>query len=307
MARSAHHGLFVAETMLGAGNAMKALQAVEAILGEDPENQQALALAARCRMALDQWDEAETAVTTLIAPDEPQGYLLRAAMADRNKPRGKKTLAATAEALRMVPDNAFAWHLKAVAHENLGKYQDAEAAYRQSLEFGPDDADYLSAFADFLAKTGRKQEAADLMARARELEPDNNSVLVASGTEDLRAGRKADALDKALWALRQDANDPNAIRLLVSIKTAQNPVMGIWWRWASFMERLSSGQRWAFIIGLYFAWQAFSRTILRQAPPWAQMTAIALWLGFCVLTWVGPGIFRRAIARELAKVAVKRF
>lgn len=306
---NSRQNLFVAEAMLNAGNAAKALQGATAILSEEPDSLQALALAARCHMALAQWDEADAAVSSMItiAPDEAQGHLLRAAVADRDKPRGKKTLAAVADALKFAPDSAFAWHLKAVAHENLGNYQDAETAYRNSLEFEPDDADYIAAFADFLAKTGRKDEAASLMARAQELEPDNSNLLIASGTEDLRAGRRSEALDKALWALQQDANDPNAIRLLVSVKTAENPIMGIWWRWAGLMERLSSGQRWALVIGLYFAWQAFSRTLLRQAPGGVQIGAIGLWLGFCVLTWVGPGIFRRAIARELAKVSVKRF
>ncbi|MFN0192602.1 MAG: tetratricopeptide repeat protein [Aestuariivirga sp.] len=301
--------LFAAERMLDVGNADKALEGAMSVLGREPENPRALALATRCHIAMEDWDEAEAAIDSLMAaePESAQGLILRLAIADRNKPRGKKTLAAAQNVLAVDPESAIAWNLRAVAHDNLGAYDEAEHAYRQAIEFEPDDVDFLASFADFLSKTGRKEEAQSLMQRAAELEPDSVSVLVASGTEDLRAGRPDEAMEKALWALQQDPNDQSAIGLLVSIKTARSPVMGIWWRWASLMERMSNGQRWAVVIGLYLVWQVFSRTILKQAPDYLQIAVVALWVGFCILTWVGPSLFRKAIAREMEKVKIKQF
>jgi Tfp pilus assembly protein PilF len=306
---SVSHAVFVAERMLQSGNAQSALSAVRDALGRDPQSTDGLALLARCHASLKQWGEADEALATLAAvdPEDFRVVLFKAAFADKGGAVGKRSIAAADEVLARDPENAFAFNLKGIGFENAGKYVEAERCYRRAIEIDPEDADYLASFADFLGKTGRKAEAAKLLEEAAEIAPDNTSVLVASGTKDLREGRIDQAYDKAIWALQQDANDQAALTLLVSIKTKRSPVMGIWWRWASFMESMSTGMRWGVIIGLYIAWQVLNRTVIRTMPDAVQIAAVVAWLSFCVLTWVGPSIFRRAIRKELAAVKVGKF
>jgi Tfp pilus assembly protein PilF len=302
-------GLLVARRMLETGNAESALRSVRDVLANDAVNTDALALLARCHGALRQWDEAAEALAALAAvdPDDLRAPALRLVFADRGGAIGKKSLAAAEELLRHDPENALAWHYKAVAHENGGRYEDAETCHRRAVELDPEDADYLASFADFLSKTGRKAEAGTLLAAAAEIAPDSTSVLIATGTRDLREGRVEEAYDKAIWALRQDPNDPAAIALLVSIKTRKNPVMGVWWRWAGLMESVGSGTRWGIVIGLYIAWLVLSKQVLTRLPDMVHTVVVVAWVSFCVLTWVGPWIFRRAIARELRAVKIGRF
>ncbi|MBK8458666.1 MAG: tetratricopeptide repeat protein [Phyllobacteriaceae bacterium] len=307
--RSTERALLAARRSLEVGNAENARKSAAEVLAAEPDNAEAQVLMVSALAALKRWGEAESALKSVLAadPDGIRGLLLSAQIADRGGARRKATLAAADAVLERDPDQPYAWYLKAIAEENLGKYPAAEQSWRRCLEGDPDDVDYLAGFADFLGKTGRKEEAEPLLARAVALQPDNLSVLVAAGTQDLRAGRIDEARDRALWALRENAEDPSAIALLVSIKTRQNPVMGIWWRWASLMERLSMPQRWGVIIGLYFVWQVFRRALLTAFPPMVQLVASLAWFAFCVLTWVGPSLFRRAVARELAGVKIKRF
>jgi len=85
----------------------------------------------------------------------------------------------------------------------------------------------------------------------------------------------------------------------------RNPVLGLWWRWAVWMESFGGWKAWAVVIVIYFAFQAFRRTILIHFPPAVQTVVIVAWVAFAILTWVGPSILRRMIKSELKRVKLK--
>jgi Tfp pilus assembly protein PilF len=310
MAKVSHRRiLYSAETMLAAGNAQSALKSVQEVLAQDPSHGDALDLMARAYAQMGKWQDAHETIKAFqeVEPESIRGPFLTMAFAENGKSCGRKTLNAAKEVLRLDPQNPTAHYLTAVSQDNLGDYHLAEKAYRNALAFEPDSAEYLASFSDFLSKTNRKQEAQALMQRALELDPDNSEVLIASGTEDLRQGNIEAAKDKALWVLQSDANDRSALQLLVSVKTKKNPIMGIWWLWVSFLERMDKYGRVMFILVLYFGFQIFARTILEYFSDNIQIIVIYSWIALCILTWVGPWVFRRAVERELKQIKVKKF
>jgi Tfp pilus assembly protein PilF len=310
MARINHRRmLHSAETLLAAGNAHSALKSVHEILAQDPNQENALDLMARAYAQMGKWEEAHKAIKALqeAQPSSLRGQFLNMAFADRGKSCGRKTLNAAKEVLQLDPQNAAAHYLTAVSHDNLGEYNYAEKSYRTTLVLEPDSAEYLASFSSFLSKTNRKQEALALMQRAMALDPDNSEVLIASGTEDLRQGNIKAAKDKALWVLQTDANDRSALQLLVSVKTKQNPIMGIWWFWASLLERMDRSGRVFLVLALYFGFHLFINTLLLEFPHNIRLAIVFSWVAFCILTWVGPWVFRRTIEKELKQVRVKNF
>jgi Flp pilus assembly protein TadD len=187
-------------------------------------------------------------------------------------------------------------------HEERGRFAQAEAAFRQAVALGPGEPFPLTRFAHFLVRRGRHAEAVDLADRAAAVDPGDIDLVCLRGWIALRQGRTAEAQDLARWALSQDATDPEALNLLVAIKTRRSLLMGLWWRWAIWLGRLRPMHRWAFVIGLYVVWQVFRRTLLLAFPPVVQTAAVVAWLAFCIYTWVAPVVFDRMLKRELAKV-----
>jgi tetratricopeptide (TPR) repeat protein len=181
----------------------------------------------------------------------------------------------------------------------------AEDEFRAAIDLAPGEGTLLAGYADLLLSKGNLDEAEALADQALHADPDDSDVLVTKGEVLLRRGRLDEATEFALWALQRDATDRNAIALLAQIKMRRNPVLGLWWRWATWMESFGGWKAWVVVILIYFAFQVFRRTLLIHFPPLLQSVVIFAWFGFAVLTWVGPSILRWMINAELKRVRWK--
>jgi hypothetical protein len=162
-------------------------------------------------------------------------------------------------------------------------------------------------YADFLLARGRTGEAKMLLAEASDEAPGDINVIILRGNIALRDGRIDEAYDNALWALQHDAMDPQAIHLMAQVKMRKNPILGIWWRYASMMGRFTRKQQIFICIALYLGWQFAYRGFIKGLPPPIPVIVAVSWIGFCILTWVGPSILNRMIRRELKSVRIKGF
>jgi tetratricopeptide (TPR) repeat protein len=181
----------------------------------------------------------------------------------------------------------------------------AEDTYRHALSLAPEEPEILSAYADFLTDLGRREEAKELIERAGKVAQDDHDTLLARARVALHEGRVDEAMDLTLWTLRHDANNVRAVHLLVQIKMRRNPILGVWWRWAAFTGQMSTAMRWGLVIGLYVVWQIFARTVLARMPGIIAAPIIFAWVGFCILTWIGPSILSMMVRREVKKVSIK--
>ena len=95
------------------------------------------------------------------------------------------------------PDDAEGWNMLGRSYMNLGRVEEALAAFQRALKIKPDDANMLTEYADALAvKNGRllDGEPTALLDRALQLEPDNLKALALAGTAAFNRGDYATAV-----------------------------------------------------------------------------------------------------------------
>ena len=92
---------------------------------------------------------------------------------------------------------------------------------------------------------------------------------------------------------------------MAAIKAKTNWFLGLWWRYSTWT--LEAGTRRAVVV-LLFAFVAYrvARQWLFDAgnPQAAGLVSLA-WIGICVYTWVGPGLFQRELQKELGKIRLR--
>ncbi len=77
------------------------------------------------------------------------------------------------KAIKIDPDNAFAWEFKAIALRSLGRYEEAIQCYDKSMELDPLDYSAIYNRAVLLEKLGKSEEALDYFTLATKIEPEN--------------------------------------------------------------------------------------------------------------------------------------
>lgn len=111
------------------------------------------------------------------------------------------------EAVRLSPQDAESYNLRAIVHSGLGDQERAIADSERAIELGHPNAWNNKAI--FLEKAGREEEALEDWNRALEVEPENALALCLRGLLLLRLGRKPEArrdLEQA-WKKRKELNE----------------------------------------------------------------------------------------------------
>lgn len=303
----ARRSLHVAESYYIAGNEEAAIETAKGVLAEDPEDVAALALLAEIHTAREDFKNSVPVARDLIAlaPELDRGHrALAVGLLGTGKK--KQALEAARTAVQCDANEAGNHLIHAIVLEEMTKFEDAERAYREALVLAPHSELIKTNYADFLLSRGRADEARRLVEEASEIDPGDSGVILMRAKMALRDGRIDEARENVMWVLQEDATDHEALHLLAQIKMRTNPVMGIWWRYAVWIERFTTWQRWGIVILLYIVWRFFYSAAASVFGPLA-VVFLVLWLGFCVLTWIGPTILNRMVKKELKAVQIKPF
>jgi hypothetical protein len=151
---------------------------------------------------------------------------------------------------------------------------------------------------------GRTREAAALAREALAIDAEHQDALVLMGQVALRDGDIEAAREHCHAALRVNAADPGAIGLLAAIKARTSWVLGLWWRYATWMQQFGETGTIAILIGGFVAYRLLTLLLSDLDQPAAANAVQIGWLALCIYSWVGPGLFQRAVERELAPVAL---
>ncbi|MDZ7627569.1 MAG: tetratricopeptide repeat protein [Parvularculaceae bacterium] len=305
-AEDASRSLSKANALLDAGNLDGAIDDIKAVLAAHPDHAYAQALLGACFLdkgfSKDALREAEAALGR-----NPNLMLAHrvAGLAHLNLKNFNDAEDAIRRSIELDPNDPESHRLLGVFFDSHAKLSEARDAFEEALRLGPEESSVLGSYADFLIDKGEIGEAEALLASAPDHTAGAESIVIARGKIALRRGRLDEAQELALWALQRDAQNANAINLLSQAKIKKNPVMAIWWSWAIFMQRFGGKTRIFIILGLWLAYNVASRTVLANAAPAIQTGAAVAWLSFCLLTWIGPAVLERMVAKELESVKIK--
>jgi hypothetical protein len=121
----------------------------------------------------------------------------------------------------------------------------------------------------------------------------------------LALGDVEGARDHAVSVLRRDAGSSQALHLLTAVKARRSPLLGLWWRFVTYLSRFGRGTV-LVLIGMYVAFRFAVIGLEEAGLPGAAQLAQYAWLAFAFYTWTAPTFFRRALEKELATVRLSR-
>jgi tetratricopeptide (TPR) repeat protein len=198
-------------------------------------------------------------------------------------------------------------------HRNLGglystldRREEAERELRQALELAPDDPDNLVALGRLELDRGKAGEAERFAHEALTLAPRHQDALVLMGRVLLRRGDVDAAREHALWAVSIDPSDRGALGLLASIKAKTNWFLGIWWRANTWLLEAGTRNAVLLLLGAFVLYRVLTQVLVDFERDQAAELVSFAWMGICIYSWVGPGMFRRELQKELQSIRLRK-
>lgn len=302
LARLLDHAL----RLMRGGHVDQAIDVLTRLLGEAPDDADAHAALALCLVSRHRLHAAKLEAAQALAL-EPDGVLAHLAMASVSIARREFPAAeAHLDAARAIaPEHPENYRIAATLYRNWGRNARALEEIGKAHALDPDDPGILAQYGWLMFLEGRREEARDFAERALQRDPEHVDALTLLGQCDLAAGHVEDARGHAVWALQNEPGDEGALTLLAAIKARRSWLLGLWWRFHSWLTAGSSHRAIALLVGMYLAYRATGVTLhVKQHDDAAAWLSYA-WLAFCVYTWFAPAIFRRSLKREMETVRLR--
>lgn len=291
-----------AQRWLNLGNPHQALEALRRVLAEEPDLAEAHAMLAivllRQRRPYGAEVEAKMALTL-----EPESWLSHHVMALVSFARRRYSGAIQhyEQACALAPDAAEPRRGLAEVLWTLGKRKRAHQLIDEALALEPDEPDILSTKAHFLVRQNRTDEAERVVREALAVDAEHADSVVMMGHILLHRGNVGEARQHAVVVLQNDPTDEGALRLIAAIKARQNPLLGVWWRYNTWLSGM--GQRAILVLlGAFFSYRLFRAHAILNRWDMALDAVGWAWLAACLYTWIGPALFARAVRKEIDEV-----
>jgi tetratricopeptide (TPR) repeat protein len=156
-----------------------------------------------------------------------------------------------------------------------------------------DDAEALLIRARVLAELGRKEDARQTYEKAVALNPTVEDVALRT-LIDARSVESPDGSRRLKVISNDDTSDAR-----------RSLFLGLWWRMNTWLGEIGSRRA---IVVLLFAYTTQRLLSIYAHGHGMKMTGEIIqytWLAICAYSWVGPGMFARAVKRELESVSIK--
>ena len=302
-----HHQWFDrALEMYQAGHEDNSIDLLTRLLGEDPDHADAHALLALCLVQRQRIHAARTEAGIALA-SAPESAFAHLAMASALMALRRYTLAGDhiETALSLEPENASALRISARLDLLRERLRAAQEKAERACALDPTEADNWALRAAISRAGGDRMLARAHAMHALELDPEHVHALVALGFCDLHDGRREEARAHALWALQLAPGDEDVHTLLAAVKASESLLLGLWWRFQSFVAGGSTRRTLLLLVGLYLAYRALDITLRTQGlQAWSPVLTGA-WFAFCAYTWFAPVLFQRNLRRELESVRLR--
>lgn len=292
--------------LMRGGHHDQAIDVLTRVLGEAPDHSDAHAILALCLIRRKRLYAAELEAAQALSL-EPESHLAHIAMASVQIAHRKfKQAEAHLDAAReLFPESDENHRLAASLYQAWGQPDRALTEISRASELDPDDAGIWADYGSIEYERGQRGQARLHAERALEIDPEHIDALTLLGHCDLAAGRADEARAHAVWALQNDPTDAGALTLLAAVKARQSWLLGLWWRFQTWVGAGSSRRAIALLVGMYLLYRtagiALDEHGLKDWAGWLSW----IWLGFCAYTWFAPDIFMRSVRRELETVKLR--
>lgn len=213
-----------------------------------------------------------------IAPNDAEHHVLRAfILCVLERPR--EALATARTALGLDPHDPSAFAAEAQAHLQMEAWPLAEQAARRALALEADHSTAANQLAQALRLQNKQAENAAHLAGMLARDPDDAFTHANAGWAALQRDQHREAETHFREALRLDPDFDYAREGLLNSFRARSPLYRAYLKYSFAMARLSSGARWAVILGLYFGVQ-----FARRIP--GGFVLVALYFLFVLWVWV---------------------
>ncbi|WP_261694238.1 tetratricopeptide repeat protein [Tahibacter amnicola] len=288
------------------GQLQEAMDTLCNVLAHQPDSALAHALLALCLRDRKRLSSAEQEAGAALAL-APQLWFAHMAMGLVQQGLRKPELARThlMTAIELAPTED--WPRRELGRHYLMLDQRTKALewIESACAADPTDTANLALLAQWHLE-GRAFDRAEAVAReALAIDPQSQDALVVLGWVALRQNRLEEAQEHAVWAVQQNPEDESALRLLVAIKTRRSPLLGLWFRFNSFLVGGGGTRMVLLLVGMYLAYRVLTLLLHDLEQPTAATMLNYVWLAFVIYTWVAPAQFQRMLRKELEQVKLK--
>ncbi len=293
------------ESRLDRGDPLGAIELLRRFLAHAPDHAAAHAFLAHALVDARRLHAAELEEETALAA-QPELGLAHVAMGRvlLARRRWKKAEEHLTTALELDPSDTSAYRTLAALHVAAGRDARAIELLEKAREQEPDDPALLAQLAERHLAAGRVGEA-ERLARDSIAERVTPAAIEVLGHVALRRGDTEGARQHVAWILHDYPMHEDALHLLAAIKARESWLLGLWWRWSTWMQGLGDGRSIGVLVGAFALYR--TATILMEGTANASLIPLVQigWYAAVIYTWVGPGLFQRMLDKELAKVALK--
>ncbi|MCC7248233.1 MAG: tetratricopeptide repeat protein [Lysobacter sp.] len=295
-----------AQRMVNGGHLDRAIDLLTRALSEDPDSGDAHAMLAFCLVGKKRLyaAELEAGYALALESDSPFAHLAMGAvsLSSRKFVEAERHFDAAKE---LAPESAEAHRLAASLYRLWGKPERAQTEIEQARTLDPESPDIRAQSGWLAFDRGERDDARGHAIAALEIDPEHVDALTLLGHCDLAAGRTEEARAHALWALQQEPGDSGAMTLFAAVKARKSWLLGVWWRFQSFVNAGSQRRTIALLIGAYLLYRIGSIALFQNGLKAESLYLTLAWLAFCVYTWFAPTIFWRSIRKEMETVRLR--
>lgn len=266
--------------LLRIGNARGAVRRFSEALTADPNNPDALAGLARCHMDLDQLDNADRSIRTLlrVRPNSATGHRLRAELLCRRKSLVEAVEVAI-HAVSLNPREPLGYHVLGLCHEARKCFKGALNVCDEGIALTPGFAPLHAQRGHILLQLRGPKAAEASIEAALKLAPDSSFVLRRAATLALACNDLSRARDLLSIVLRRNANDREGVTLYLLTDPKRHRVL----RWAFIFRYWRKGH---LILGT-LSWLAMWIIFLVIAIPLAILTHVGgLAIALCFRSFI---------------------
>ena len=240
-----------AELLINQGKIDLAVDQLNSVLLEQPENEWALTYLALCKLRLEEPEDAITMAKAALASNPEVDFALYIiAAAHLSLENYNKAQHVIERAIGSNPNEADYYGLSAQLKLISKDFKEAILLAEKGLSLNPENMFCRNMLSTAQLKSGDKEASFQTINRALEIDPENPLSHANYGWAELEKGSHKKALDHFKEALKYNPQDRYARSGMLETLKAKYILYRLFLKYYFFMANLKPGVQWGIIIGI---------------------------------------------------------